>query len=82
MALMDETFRRMVDDLMPWGTVCIKKFRHCFGVSWQGTFPRFVAVHDELQHVCLVRAERVWGVGTLQVMQKLLQIDPRCIIHL
>jgi hypothetical protein len=30
---MDETFLRMVDDLMPWGTVCIKNFATVFGAA-------------------------------------------------
>jgi hypothetical protein len=41
MALMDETFRRMVDDLIPWGTVCIKNAATVSGFAGNAQTPFF-----------------------------------------
>jgi len=38
-ALMDETFLRMVDDLMPWGTVCIRNSATVLGSAGKGQAP-------------------------------------------
>ena len=39
MALMDETFLRMVDDFMPWRTVCFKKSATALGCAGKGQSP-------------------------------------------
>ena len=39
MALMDETFLRMVDDLMLWETVCIKNSATALGCAGKGLSP-------------------------------------------
>jgi hypothetical protein len=41
MALMDEIFRRMVDDLIPWGTVCIKNSATVLGAAGKAQTPFF-----------------------------------------
>jgi uncharacterized membrane protein len=70
----------MVDDLIPWGTVCIKNAATDFRVSRQRADTIFIAVGIEFQHVFLVRTERVWSVDTIDMNEQPIQRQESCII--